>query len=66
MRYRALLTRAAVVLLAVASLSRVSAADGTSAALTPVPSEHASPPPLVLNDLNGDRRSLDDFSGKGC
>lgn len=64
MRYRALLTRAAVVLLAVASLSRVSAADGTSAALTPVPSEHASRPALVLNDLNGDRRSLDDFSGK--
>ena len=64
MRHRALFMRAAVVLLAVASLSRVSAADGTYAALTPVPSEHASPPALVLNDLNGDRRSLDDFSGK--
>ena len=64
MRHRTLFVRAAVVLLAVASLSRVSAADGAFAALTPVPSEHASPPALVLNDLNGDRRSLDDFSGK--
>lgn len=64
MRHRTLFMRAAVVLLAVASLSRVSAADGASAALMPVPSEHASPPALVLNDLNGDRLSLDDFSGK--
>ncbi len=64
MRHRALFMRAAVVLLAVASLSRVSAADGASATLTPVPPEHASPPALVLHDLNGDRRSLDDFSGK--
>ena len=64
MKHRTLFMRAAVFLLAVASLSRVSAADGASAALMPVPSEHASPPALVLNDLNGDRLSLDDFSGK--
>ena len=64
MRRRALAMRAAGVLLAVAPLSRVSCADGASSALTPVPSEHASVPALVLNDLNGDRRSLDDFSGK--
>ena len=64
MRHRALFMRATVVLLAVFALSRGSAADGESAALASVPSEHASPPALVLNDLNGDRRSLDDFSGK--
>jgi thiol-disulfide isomerase/thioredoxin len=64
MRYRALIIRAAIALLAVTSLSRVSAADSASTALTPVPSEHASPPTLLLKDLNGVQQSLADFSGK--
>jgi thiol-disulfide isomerase/thioredoxin len=59
-----MLRRVAMVLL-VAVFSTGAYAAGTGvAALSPVPIEHAPPPALVLNNLNGDQRSLDDFSGK--
>ena len=57
--------RPAVIVLLTAVFSAGAYAAGTnSPPLSPVPTEHASPPALVLNNLNGDQRSLDDFSGK--
>jgi len=59
-----MLRRAAIVLLTAVFSAGAYAAGTTSPPLSPVPTEHASPPALVLNNLNGDQRSLDDFSGK--
>jgi len=59
-----MLRRAAIVLLTAVFSAEAYAAGTTSPPLSPVPTEHASPPALVLNNLNGDQRSLDDFSGK--
>ena len=59
-----MLRRAAIVLLTAVFSAGAYAAGTTSPPLSPVPTEHASPPVLVLNNLNGDQRSLDDFSGK--
>ncbi len=59
-----MLRRVAMVLLAAVFSTGACAAGTGVAALSPVPIEHASPPVLVLNNLNGDQRSLDDFSGK--
>ena len=64
MKNRTVLRRAAIVLLVLVFPAGAYAAGTGVAALSPVPPEHASPPALVLNDLNGDQRSLADFSGK--
>ena len=57
--------RPAVIVLLTAVFSAGAYAAGTnSPPLSPVPTEHVSPPVLVLNNLNGDQRSLDDFFGK--
>ncbi|MDP6551398.1 MAG: TlpA disulfide reductase family protein [Arenicellales bacterium] len=64
MRYRTVLLRAAIAFLAVLAAADASAGGTGATALSPVPSEHASPPTLVLNSLNGDQYTLADFAGK--
>lgn len=53
---------AAIVAILVGTADLAGAASPVTRSLTPVPAEHAAPPPLALKDLDGRQRSLSDFA----